>query len=430
MTDGGASRAAWLERALPCALVLAAALSFANGMRGPFLFDDARFALDDPPGFWMRPVLWWTVLFNRSLDHWFGRVDTLGYHLFNVAGHVLAGLVLFGLLRRTLALLPAWREPVERSLFSFAVVLVWLVHPLQTESVTYLSGRSESLAGLACLSTLYCFSRSTTSPRPRSWRALALAAFVLGMGVKELVATAPFLILIYDRTFLSASFREAWRRQPVFYAALFLVDLALSSVLIVPQLFEQNSVAGFGVASCGAWEYLRTQSGVLLHYLALGFWPSDLCLDYQWPIAREAREFVPQSIAVLALLGATLWGLLRSSRLAFLGAWFFVILAPTSSFVPQQDPACDRRMYLPLAAVVVLVLAGAWRLASAGGRRAGAARQLVPLAASLVLAAVLGLVTIRRNELYRSAVTMWQDVVERAPHNWRGHLALDAEPLH
>ncbi len=81
-------------------------------------------------------------------------------------------------------------------------------------------------------------------------------------------------------------------------------------------------------------------------------------------------------------------------------------------------------MYLPLAAVVVLVLAGAWRLASAGGRRAGAARQLVPLAASLVLAAVLGLVTIRRNELYRSAVTMWQDVVERAPHNWRGHLAL------
>lgn len=416
---GGAPRAPGLERALPCVLVLAAALCFANGMRGPFLFDDARFALDDPPGFWMRPVLWWTVLLNRA----FSRVDTLGYHLFNVSVHALAGLVLFDLLRRTLALLPAWRGPAERSLFSFAVVLPWLVHPLQTEAVTYLSGRSESLAGLAYLTTLYAFVRSGTSPRPRAWLALALAAFVLGMGSKELVATAPFLVLLYDRTFLSASFAQALRRRRAFYAALFLADLALSSAFVFPQLFQENSTAGFGVASSGAWEYLRTQPGVLLHYLALGFWPGDLCLDYQWPVASGAREFVPQALAILALLGVTLWGLVRGSRLAFAGAWFFVILAPTSSFVPHQDPACDRRMYLPLAAVAVLAATAAWRLAQGRVRRPEAARRLVA-GASVVLATVLGLVTVRRNELYRSPVAMWQHVVARAPHNWRGYLSL------
>lgn len=417
MSSGQASRAAWLERALPCALVLAAAACFANGARGPFLFDDARFAMDDPPGFWMRPVLWQTVLFDRAL-HGF---EPVGYHAFNVVVHALAGLVLFGLVRRTLALLPAWREPGERSLFSFAVALVWLVHPLQTESVTYLSGRSESLAGLAYLSTLYAFARSGTSARPRAWLALALAAFVIGMGTKELVATAPVLVLLYDRTFHSGSFAQALRQKPVFYAALLLVDLALSAVLIVPQLVEEDSVAGFGVATSSAWEYARTQAGVLLHYLAISAWPNGLCLDYQWPIARDAREFVPQALGVLVLLGATLWGLMRGSRLAFLGAWFFVILAPTSSFVPHQDPACDRRMYLALAAVVVLVLLGAWELA--GVRGPGAAHRYVP-AASLALAAVLGLVTIRRNELYLSPVAMWQDVLARVPDNWRAHLSL------
>jgi tetratricopeptide (TPR) repeat protein len=419
VTEGPARPLRRLERALPWALALATVLVFANGACGPFLFDDARFAMDDPPMFWMRPVLWWTVLFNRSLS----RVDTLGYHLFNVSVHVLAGLVLFGLVRRTLALLPAWREPTERSLFSFAVALAWLVHPLQTESVTYLSGRSESLAGLLYLTTVYAFARSGTSSRPRGWLALALSAFVIGMGVKELVATAPVIVLLYDRTFPSSSFAEALRRRPRFYAGLFLADLALAAVTIGPQLLRENSTAGFGVATFGAWEYLRTQSGVLLHYLALSFWPADLCLDYQWTAASTARQYVPQSLLVLALLGATLWGLNRRSPLAFLGAWFFVVLAPTSSFVPHQDAACERRMYLPLAAVVALALAGAWGLARAVVRRPDAARRLA-VAASLVASAALGLGTIRRNELYRVPVAMWQDVVERAPHGWRGHLAL------
>src|SRR5688572_31123503 len=269
-----ASHASRLEHALPWGLVLAAALCFANGARGPFLFDDARFAMDDPPGFWMRPVLWWTVLLNRS----FSRVETVGYHALNVAGHVLAGLVLFGLVRRTLAFLPAWRESFERGLFAFAVALLWLVHPLQTESVTYLSGRSESLAGLCTLATVYAFARSSASPRPRAWRALALAAFVLGMGIKEVVATAPVLVLLYDRTFVSASFGEALRRNRAFYAALFLADLALAAVLIVPQLLG-SPVAGFEVELFGPWEYVRTQAGVVLHYLALSFWPRGLCLD-------------------------------------------------------------------------------------------------------------------------------------------------------
>jgi tetratricopeptide (TPR) repeat protein len=408
-------------RLLPLALVLLTVACFANGLATPFQFDDARLAMEDPPGFWMRPVLWWTVLANRRL----ASGGTYGYHGVNLAIHVAAGLLLYDLIRRTLARLPDWGEPHARSSFAFAAALLWLVHPLQTESVTYLSGRSESLAGLAYLTTLYAVARAALSARPRPWLALSLVAFALGMGVKEILATAPLVVLLYDRSFLSGSFAGALRGRRGFYAALFAADLVIATFSIGPQLLEEGGVAGFDAAVFGPWEYLRTQAGVLLHYLGLAFVPRGQCIDYWWRAAGGVEEWLPQGLAIATLLGLTAWGLARRAPWAFLGAWFFLVLAPTSSFVPQQDAACERRMYLSLAAVAVAAVAGGWRLA----RLAPVPPARLVVAGSLLLAVPLGYATVRRNQSYASPLVLWQNTVDRAPHNWRAQLAFGTELL-
>jgi tetratricopeptide (TPR) repeat protein len=180
---------------------------------------------------------------------------------------------------------------------------------------------------------------------------------------------------------------------------------------------DADGPVGYGVRRFSALEYARTQPGVVLHYLRLAFWPHPLCLDYWWPPARAWHEFVPQTLVVATLLAATLVLVARRSVLGFLGAWFFVILAPTSSVVPIQDAAFEHRMYLSLAAVVLAVVLGAARLSG----RCFPGRAAFPAVLLAVAVPCLGALTIRRNQDYRSAVRMWETVVARAPDNPRGH---------
>ena len=111
-----------------------------------------------------------------------------------------------------------------------------------------------------------------------------------------------------------------------------------------------------GDAGIAPWPYLLTEAGVLAHYLRLCFVPAGQCLDYGWPVARNVWQVLPGALVVLPLLVGTLWALRRKPALGFLGTWFFLILAPTSSVVPFADPAFEHRMYLPLAAVVLGVV--------------------------------------------------------------------------
>src|SRR4029077_15512000 len=126
----------------------------------------------------------------------------------------LAGLTLFGLVQRTL-LRPALhpRFGADALPLALAVALLWTVHPLQTESVTYIVQRAESLMGLFYLLTLYCFVRSLDSPAPNRWQALCFAACLTGMATKEVMVSAPLLVLLYDRTFAAGSFRAAWQQR-------------------------------------------------------------------------------------------------------------------------------------------------------------------------------------------------------------------------
>ena len=168
---------------------------------------------------------------------------------------------------------------------------------------------------------------------------------------------------------------------------------------------------------------------MIVHYLRLSFWPSPLVIDYyDWPVARTAATVVPAGALVVALLVATMWALRYRPSVGFLGGWFFLILAPTSSVLPLiGEFAAERRMYLPLAAVIALVVIG-WHMVFGGiCRRLGwesGRRRIVEVVVVVAMVATLAQLTVRRNEDYRSEVSLWTDVVAKRPNNARGHYNL------
>lgn len=417
---------------LPLLLVGVGLAAYFNSFQGAFLFDDKLRIVDNPQirQLWppwvamipsTRPFLELTLALNYAM----GGLNPWSYHAFNLVVHVLAGLALFGIVRRMLESdsLRARYGRASRGLAT-AVAAIWLVHPLQTESVTYIIQRAESLMGLSFLLTMYCGIRACRSPRPQRWSIAAVAACALGMGSKEVMIVAPLLMLLYDRVFVAASFKEALRERRGLYAGLAATWLVLAASMANHPADEHQVYLLAGLNPMG---YALTQGEVILHYLRLSLWPNPLIFDYMWPIADPWSSALPAIAAVLALVGGTVLALRRRMWIGFWGAWFFVILAPTSSVMPVADVTFEHRMYLSLAAVVVVVVIGGHDLFERLGRRlrvSGTLRRWLQASLVIAVVTVLGYATARRNQDYRSELAMWGDTVAKRPENARAHVNL------
>jgi tetratricopeptide (TPR) repeat protein len=429
----------WGTVAVVAILLAAGAAAYSNSFRGPFILDDLKLIPDNPAlrGDWSpwhlafssnfrtRPVIALTVAMNYAL----GGLDVRGYHAVNLVIHLLAALVLFGVVRRTLRL-PALAERFAGAStgLALAVALLWMLHPLQTQSVTYIIQRCESMMGLFYLLTLYAVVRGTTSPRPLGWYAAAVVACAFGIWSKQAAVTAPLIVLLYDRTFLAGSLRESLRRRWRLYAALAATWLWISPYL--PLLQKWMTVvathqADPGLPKSTPWSYLATQFGVVTHYLRLTVWPDALCLDYGWPLATTVSTILPPALLILGLLGLTGWALVRRPAAGFAGAAFFIILAPTSSVLPLDDLAFEHRMYLSLAlAVVLAVMLGHTVRIRLTSRSPQWVRWAVPAVAVGLAAGILGVRTYVRNDDYRTALSIWEATARACPGNARAHTNL------
>jgi len=423
-----ARRAEW--PGLLCAAVLAAGLlaAYARTFSVPLLYDDNSSIAGNPSiqGLW--PI--WPVLsppdtsgvagrpllnLSYALNYAVGGTAVPGYHAVNLLIHFLAACTLFALARRTL------RRPALAGRFgpfatplALAISAIWAWHPVQTESVTYLSQRAESLMGLFYLLTLYCFLRGAeTDDRTsrRIWFTLSVAACLDGVGTKETIVTAPLVALLYDRTFVSGSFSGAWRRNWRPYLALAATWLPLGLLMLN---LRQRGV-GFGEGAAW-WSYGLSQCRAVAGYLLLCLWPHPLVFDYGTYVPARLSETWPWALLVALLLALTAIAVRRRPLAGFPAAWFFLILAPTSSIVPiVWQPMAENRLYLPLAGVAASAVLGAFALA---GRRS--------LAALAVVALGLDLASAGRNRAYSSAHAIWSDTVAKRPENPRAHNNLGA----
>jgi tetratricopeptide (TPR) repeat protein len=464
-------------------IALATLAAYANSFQGVFVFDDEPSIQENPTIRHLWPI--WPALnpprngetvsgrpllnLSFAINYALGGLNPWGYHAVNLAIHILAALTLFGILRRTFLLpgvlplpslsnvlpLPSRERARVRGAacspnsvhrasaatpLALAIALLWALHPLQTESVTYIVQRAESLCGLFYLLTLYCVIRGSTSlanppsafrlplspfpfpPSPFLWYSAAILVCLLGMATKEVMVTAPLVVLLYDRTFLAGSFGQALRRRWGLYLGLAATWGLLAYLVLSTGLLGKS--AGYGAPEAiGAWDYLRSQPSVILHYLWLSFWPNPLCLDYgRTAIASSLGESLFATVVVGTLVSATVWGLLSRKKWALMGAWSLFTLTPTS-LLPLSQPAFEHRVYLSIAGVVTVVTLGAF---IAGARLlqrrviARAATRLVAGCALILLCIALGTLTARRDSTYRSLLSTWEDAVAKAPRN---HLA-------
>jgi tetratricopeptide (TPR) repeat protein len=453
------TRTVWTHRVFPIVLIVAAgAATYWNSTGGPFIWDDQisvvtnrtiqhLWPLSDP----LRPPRETPVagrpIVNLSfaINYAIGGLAERGYHIGNIAVHVTVALLLFGIVRRTLARL----ESRSADGTALAAALLWMLHPLPSEAVDYITQRSESLMALFCLLTLYCAIRARQNdgpwrpgsggpPRVKAdptsrarWQTLSVAACACGMAAKESMVVAPLIVVLYDRAFEFPSVREAIRARSYFYAG-----LAATWVELGAFLWQQpRSTAGLFTA-VDPWTYLLNQSQMLVAYLRLSVWPDPLILDYGLPRALTVRDVVPEAMVVVLLLIASGIALVRWPRIGFLAAAFFLTLAPTSSVIPiASEVGAERRMYLPLAALATLAaVGGRWlvdRIVARTARNksnAGHGANVRSLAAGItaVVLAALAVRTLYRNAEYAKPISLWGKVVERRPHG-RARMALATE---
>jgi tetratricopeptide (TPR) repeat protein len=417
-------------------IVSAGTVVYLDSFRGAFLFDDTFWIVSNSSIRRLWPP--WSALFaplnvsrpliglSNAMNYAISGQNTWSYHGLNLLIHILAGLALFGVVRRTL-----WTESLAQrfgksaTALAMAVALIWLVHPLQTQSVTYIVQRCESMMGMFYLVALYCSIRSFDSSRRSWWYAGAIAACAGGMLSKQVMVTAPVMVLLWDFLFAAGSIKKALVRRWPLYAGLTATWGMLAATVVAAPV---NLTAGFAVDTVSPLAYLKSEMPVMVYYLRLSIWPSPLCLDYYgWPKAGALAEVAPYAVTIVTLGAMTAWAIYRRKPFGFIGGWFFLTISVTSTIMPFSDLVFEHRMYLSLAAITALVVFAAHGLASRFRYliqvKAGAS-QRVGVAALTILVALLGIATARRNIDYTSELVMWRDVVAKRPNNARAHCNL------
>jgi len=413
-----------VTRAWRAGVILAVILAaYSNSFRGPFVIDDQASVVqnadireltrldrvlsprrDSPVA--GRPL----VNLSFALDYAVSGLGVTAYHVTNLAWHVACAWLLFGVVRRTLAL-PSMPPAVAADApnLALAVAVVWGVHPLATEVVDYLAQRTESMMACFLLLTLYAAIRSNGS-KGGGWHGFAIVACLAGTVCKETMAVTPLLVMLYDRVFLYRSWREATRARGSLYMGLVASWLVLAGFVMSGP---RAAVTGFA-SGVSPWTYLLNQASIVVEYLRLTVWPSGLVVLYGWPDMLTLWDVLPQAVGLVAMLVVTIVGLVRVPPLGFLGAWFFVALAPASSVLPiVTEVGAERRMYVPLMALATLAVLAVWLVV-----RARVAR----VALLIVAVAGLGTLTMRRTAEYASAITLARTVVERRPTAVAHHL--------
>ncbi len=404
---------------LPLLLLAAGVIAaYATTFAVPFVFDDLAAVTRNPSiehlatAFFPPDGLSVTgrPLVNASLALNFALSGTAvwSYHAFNLGLHLGCAALLYTLLRRLSAL-------GGDAGLAAAITALWALHPLQTAAVTYVMQRSELLVSVGLLGTLVAFARATDPQRPAAarhrWLAVSVLVCAAGMAAKEVMVVAPLLVLFYDRTFVAGRLGAAWRLRRGYYLAL----AGTWGVLAAVTLTGDNRGASAGLAAAMApTDYALTQLAAIPHYLRLMLWPSPLVFDYGNALITDpVRLGVGAALVAGLLLGiAVTWR--RRPTVAFAGAAFFLLLAPSSSVVPiATQTLAEHRVYLALAAPLAVVAVGTRRWLGARGS-----------GIILLLAIALGAGTLLRNRDYASVATLWRDTAEKVPANARAHYNL------
>ena len=375
-----------MKRLFPVLLLAGAVVAvYLNSFRGVFQFDDYNVIVDHagvhswnaflvglPRG--IRPLLKFTYTLN-----WTSGLGLFGFHLVNVGLHAANAVMLFFLASRI-------GGPSVSRFAALLPALLFAVHPVQTEAVTYISGRSVSLMAFFYLGSLLAYLRG----RERGSRFLLYLAspslFLLAASSKEVALTLPFALVLFEAARRERTgWKEALRAQAVHWGIL----AALAVLFLAHSGYGRLLEACFGIRGSAA--NLLTQLHGIGYLLSRLVMPHALNIDPDLPVfSGWAPVLLPDALLLAMLLAAGILGLRKRSPAGFGILWFFLHLVPTNSFIPRLDVANERQLYLASWGLFLAVAAGAELLREKRGARRVAA-------AAAVLIVALGVLTVSRN---------------------------------
>jgi protein O-mannosyl-transferase len=412
-----ASRVPYLIAAAAIVIVLFSI--YAPALHGPFLFDDDTLLYAHPNDFhaplmtWLRgvrPLLMLTYWVNDQIS---GSNDTFSYHVFNLLIHCLAGAFLFLILRRLLE----WAaiDPARRNLLAgFGAAVFWL-HPIQTEAVAYIAGRSDGLSVMLFLAAFAFFVYRRNAAV--SWGEVCVLFLLFGASLlsKEEAIVLPGLLLLTDYWWNPGFSLEGIRRNWKLYAPL--AAGAVAGVVIFLPLLRHSGTAGFGLKDFTWYQYFFTECRALFVYPAKFLLPVGQSADWNFPISKTIFDHgAIAGLLALVALAVLAWRYRRQYRLASFGFFAYLLLmAPTSSVIPIQDAVAERRLYFSMLGLLLIALdlISRWKLT----------RTTLAVACSVVALALAG-ATYVRAEVWSSDLALWQDTVHSTPDNWRAHFHL------
>ena len=412
-------------------LILLPFCIYFNSLSGEFVFDDSRiynspsvqletFSIQglvratagmEPSS---RPVANLTFVLN----YLFHKFDVRGYHVTNLIIHICAGLLLY-LFLQTLFGLPTLAGKIKfPSWVAFASALIWLVHPLNTQAVSYIVQRMTSLCALFFILSMYLYARgrfAEGSDRRFFLLSGSILSGLLALGTKEIAVTLPFFILLYEWFFMQDLRRDWLVRNKRYFAAvglfLLVVPILIMKGNLVAILFDPYAVRDFTV-----FERVLTEFRVLIYYLGLLVFPHPgrLSLEHDFMVSTSLFSPITTLLAVGAVLGVVVTGVLLAPRyrmVSFCILWFFGNHVVEGSILPLEL-VFEHRNYLPSMLFVPLLVI--WIGSLVSNRHV----QVLLLAG---VVCVLSYWTWQRNYVWQDRISLWSDAVKKAPNVARAH---------
>lgn len=364
-----------------------------------------------------RPVAYMSF----ALNYYYWQDSLAGYHIINLAIHVATGMLLFLLIKITLALWATDSGKARRLQVAFFATVLWLVHPIQTQSVTYVVQRMNSMASMLYVLSLLFYVKGRLvrkNPLGWAWFAGSLASWLLALGTKEIAATLPFFVLLYEWYFFQ-DMSAAWLRKRVPYCVATLVLIVCIVFFFLGKNPFHYIASGYGDRDFTMSQRVLTEFRVVLYYISLLVYPAPgrFSLEHDFALSSSLVEPISTLFAVTVIIGLVIFAirLAREERIiSFCILWFLGNLVIESSVVGLEI-VFEHRLYLPSMLFFLPVVDIAYRQFK---------RNRMQTVVFSGLAVVLCVCTYERNGVWKDPIVFWADCAAKAPGKVRPHYNL------
>ncbi len=410
--------------------IILTSLIYVNSLDVPFIFDDS--VVRNQPGLRItqlnlenfKKAGFETIQRNRpvanitfGLNYYFHKYDVLGYHLVNILIHIATSFFLFLFIKGTLKT-PALVEINYSIQIPFFAVVIWLVNPVHTQSVTFIYQRMNSLAAMFYILTLLLYITARFAERKRSKGFLAIGCLltgILALGSKENAGTLPFVILLYE-WFFFRDLRFNWSRLQSFILLGIAICLTgLTFVYLGEDPWYRLSKT-FVKRDFTMYQRVLTEFRVVIYYVGLLLFPhpSRLNLDYDFSLSISVSEPLTTIVCIGTVIGCVCQAIYLAKKerlIAFCILWFFGNLVIESSVVGLEI-IYEHRTYLPSMMLILMLTVLAFRYVKP---------DWLKISGFCIIIVFCSFWTVARNQVWSDPVVFWKDCVHKSPNKARPH---------